>query len=181
MQRLKTLRSSPHDKHTGTESLCGTPSQSMSSLVSVPVDARAEPTASPAVQACQKEVATHLFSPTDYWQSLAAKIIDLSNLGVGAEERTKTPKPPRPRPRTCGPARPHTIKIVVAPSDGATKATSRSQVKRNWRGNIMRNYQCRAYRQAYKKGIDGGHGEETARSNAKAAYHEAGRNYVDVN
>ena len=181
LQRLKTLRSSPHDKHTGTESLCGTPSQSMSSLVSVPVDARAEPTASPAVLACQKEVATHLFSPTDYWQSLAANIVDLSNWGVGAEERTKTPKPPRPRPRTGRPARPHTIKIVVAPSDGATKATRRSQVKRNWSGNQRRNYQCRAYKQAYKAGIDRGQDEETARANAQAAYHAAGRNYVDVN
>ena len=181
LQRLKTLRSSPHDKHTGTESLCGTPSQSMSSLVSVPVDARAEPTASPAVLACQKEVATHIFSPTDYWQSLAANIVDLSNWGVGAEEITKTPKPPRPRPRTGGPARPHTIKIVVAPSDGATKATRRSQVKRNWSGNHRRNYQCRAYKQAYKAGIARGQDEETARANAQAAYHAAGRNYADVN
>ena len=142
LQRLKTLRSSPPDKHTGAESLCGTPSRSMSSLVSVPVDARAEPTATPAVQACQKAVGTHLFSNADSWQSLAAKIIDLSNLGVDGEERKKTPKPPRPRPRAGGPLRPPTKKIVVAPSDGATKATRRSQVKRIWSGDQRRNYQC---------------------------------------
>ena len=45
LQRLKTLRSSHPDKHTGAASLCGTPSWSRSSLVSVPAEETGEPTA----------------------------------------------------------------------------------------------------------------------------------------
>ena len=50
LQRLKTLRSSPPDKHTGAASLCGTPSWSRSSLVSPP---QRKPESPPLLQQCK--------------------------------------------------------------------------------------------------------------------------------
>ena len=181
LQRLKTLRSPP-DKHTCAASHSDTPSRSRSSLVSTPRKETGDPTATTVEQECKREVATQLFSNPESCLNIADRIIDLSNLRGDGPGRKIQPTRRRPRNRAVGSLPPQKKEIVKAPSEAATTAPRRSRwVGRNWKGNKLRNCQCRAYRQAFKKAKAGGHGEETARATARAAYHEAGIKYLASN